>query len=155
MYLHPLLPPPIRGFTTVESHRRVSHGAGAARFYVSAFPVLGSADWRGDYSCGEWGYPNITNPWTKKHAGGSRRSPRMQKGKNVLRHFPGMRTLAREGFCVEPGGRPDPPSSGWESKIPESAPQTSKKAPFPEKSDFAPQTGISTSRRAFVLRVKS
>ena len=25
----------------------------------------------------------------------------------VLWHFPSMRTLAREGFCVELGGRPD------------------------------------------------
>ena len=54
----------------------------------------------------------------------------------VLWHFSCMRTLAREGFCVELGGRPDPPSSGRGAKIPKSAPQTTYSAPFPEKSDF-------------------
>ena len=47
-----------------------------------------------------------------------------------------------------------PPLEGKGAKSSKSAPQTTYSAPFLEKSDFAPQTGISTSRRAFVLRVK-
>ena len=60
--------------------------------------------------------------------------------------------ITAEGFCVELGGRPDPPLERKGAKISKSAPQTSENAPFPEKSDFATQTGISTSRRAYVLR---
>ena len=46
------LTPPIRGFSTVGSHRRVSEGAGAPRFYTMAFPMGGRVNWRGDYFLG-------------------------------------------------------------------------------------------------------
>ena len=45
--------PPIRGFSTGGSHRRVSEGAGAPRFCTWAFPMVERADWRGDYSAGD------------------------------------------------------------------------------------------------------
>ena len=67
------LTPLIRGFSTDGSHRRVSEGAGALRFYTMPFPMVGSANWRGDYllgaSIGEARiHPRSKNPQTKNHA---------------------------------------------------------------------------------------
>ena len=74
--------PPIPGFSTVESHRRVSDGAGALSFYTTAFLMGGTVNWRGYYSRGgpgetkTGGCPKSEIARVKIMLGGSQGSPR-------------------------------------------------------------------------------